>query len=530
MKRLYTLLVCLSLPELLTAQEAPGTITTFAGLRSGTPSSQPKTVGIDVKENIYICIGGVMYRWGLDGVRTTVIGGSVIGGQANYGDGVPASQSLLRSAGNLPAGMVLDNRGHLYIADPGFDRVRRVDPNGYIWTFAGPKDVVFTSSLPPGEFSGDGDKAMLARLNRPTDVAIDAKGNIYIADSGNGRIRKVDLDGYIFTIAGNGGGVSSPVGDGGPATQATLVSPISVAVDTKGNIYIADYDAHRIRRVTPDLIITTFAGTGRAGFSGDGGPATQAQLNSPMGVAVDGAGNVYIADRQNHRVRRVGSDGIITTFAGTGRSGYSGDGGPATQADLDPPSDLVVDTKGYVYITFMDNFEYVRRVSPLKPLEVPSIHLSVSSMPFDATNLGSTSEQTFMISNTGKAPLSVTRIGVEGKNFSEFKVSPTSATVDTGASLTVTVRFTPASGGLKSASVSIEHNATGSPSVISLTGRGPERSRDFDGNGRVDFDDFFLFAAAFGQPVTGSTERYDLDFNGKIDFDDFFLFAERFGR
>jgi hypothetical protein len=124
----------------------------------------------------------------------------------------------------------------------------------------------------------------------------------------------------------------------------------------------------------------------------------------------------------------------------------------------------------------------------------------------------------------------VTRIGVEGKNFSEFKVSPTSATVDTGASLTVTVRFTPASGGLKSASVSIEHNATGSPSVISLTGRGPERSRDFDGNGRVDFDDFFLFAGAFGQPVTGATEKFDLDFNGKINFDDFFLFTERFGK
>jgi hypothetical protein len=126
--------------------------------------------------------------------------------------------------------------------------------------------------------------------------------------------------------------------------------------------------------------------------------------------------------------------------------------------------------------------------------------------------------------------LSVTRIGAEGKDGLQFRVSPTSATVDTGASLTVAVRFSPTSGGLKSASLVIEHNAPGSPSVISLTGRGPERSRDFDGNGRVDLDDFFLFAAAFGQPVTGNTERYDLDFNGKIDFDDFFLFTERFER
>jgi hypothetical protein len=337
------------------------------------------------------------------------------------------------------------------------------------------------------------------------------------------------MDGFIWTFAGNGGSILSPVGDGGPATNAALVSPYSVAVDSKGNVYIADFEAHRIRKVTPDLIITTFAGTGRDGFSGDGGPATQATLSYPSGVAVDVEGVVYIADRGNNRIRRVDKGGIITTFVGTGLRGYSGDGGLATQAQLDAPSDVTVDPRGYIYIADFGNSR-IRRVSPLKPLEAPAISMSVPSLLFDETRIGVSSEQNFMVSNTGKAPLSLIRIGAEGKDALQFKVSPTSATVDTGASLTVTVRFTPTSGGLKSASLVIEHNAVGSPSIISLTGRGPERSRDFDGNGRVDFDDFFLFVSAFGQPVTGATEKFDLDFNDKIDFDDFFLFAERFGR
>jgi len=429
----------------------------------------------------------------------------------------------------LPAGVTADAKGNVYVTDTGDQRIRLVDSTGFIWTFAGSggRANFFTNVM--GAFSGDGEPASRARLNLPTDVALDAQGNVYIADFGNGRIRRVDTDAFISTFAGKGGGIFSPTEDGGPAAQAVLTSPVSVAVDHKGNVYIADYDAHRIRRVSPDRLITTFAGTGTEGFSGDGGPAAQARLSFPSGVAADAAGNVYIADRGNSRIRWVRPDGIIATLAGTGTHGFSGDGGLAKQAQLDAPSDVAVDDKGYVYILDFGNSR-IRRVIPLKPLEIPSISLSVPYLLFETTGVGAASELTFTISNTGKALLSVTRIGAEGKDALQFKVSPTSATVDTGASLTVTVRFTPTSGGLKSASLWIEHNAAESPSIITLTGRGPEKSRDFDGNGRVDFDDFFLFATAFGQPITGSTERYDLDFNGKIDFDDFFLFAEGFGR
>jgi sugar lactone lactonase YvrE len=425
--------------------------------------------------------------------------------------------------------MAVDTRGNIYAADTGNNRVRRVDKNGFIWTFAGPKIAGNQQQPPPtGGFSEDGTPVSLALLDRPTDVAVDVHGNVYIADSGNGRIRMVTPEGFLSTIAGSGGGISSPVGDGGPATNAALVTPYNIAVDLKGNIYIADFDVHRIRRVSPDLVITTFAGTGEVGFSGDGGPATQATLHYPRGIAVDGEGNVYIADSGNNRIRRVDRNGTITTFAGTGVRGFAGDGGPATQAALDTPTDVAVDARGYVYIAFLGSY-HIRRVSPLRPLEVPSISLSASSLTFDATQVGSASETTFTISNAGKAPLSVIRIGLERPD-AQFRVSPTSGTVEPGGTLTVKVILTPISFGPKTATLSIVHNALGSPSFIDLSARGPTRSRDFNGDGRVNLEDFFLFAFAFGQPMMADTVKFDIDGDGRINFADFFLFAESFGR
>ncbi len=195
-------------------------------------------------------------------------------------------------------------------------------------------------------FSGDRDPAPSAELNSPAGVAVDDAGNLYIADTGNHRVRMVDLSGVITTVAGSGEQGFS--GDGDPATSAELRFPRGVAVDDAGNLYIADFGNRRVRRVRSG-VITTVAGSGEQGFSGDGGPATTAELNGPADVAVDDAGNLYIADTGNHRVRRVRS-GVIMTVAGGGTDRLSGDGGPATSAELNSPASAVVDEAGNLYI------------------------------------------------------------------------------------------------------------------------------------------------------------------------------------
>ncbi len=210
----------------------------------------------------------------------------------------------------------------------------------------------------PG-FSGDGGPATAAQLRSVDGVAVDSQGNVYIADSANYRVRKVSPGGTISTFAGKGGG-GGALGDGGPATSARLDAPRSVAVDGQGNVYIADFNAHRIRMVRPNGTITTFAGTGQASFSGDGGPAVSARLYAPAAVAVDGQGSVYIVDAYNQRVRKVTPDGRITTIAGTGKQGTSGDGGPATSATLSYPYGVAVDARGNVYVS---GDTYVRKVS-----------------------------------------------------------------------------------------------------------------------------------------------------------------------
>jgi uncharacterized protein (TIGR03437 family) len=211
-----------------------------------------------------------------------------------------------------------------------------------------------------GGYSGDGGPATSAQLSFPFGFAFDGPGNLYIADAGNNRVRRVSTNGIITTVAGTG--VYGLFGDGGPATSATLGYPFAVAVDAKGNLFIADWSNNDVRMVSPNGIITTFAGNGTAGFSGDGGPAASAQLDSPESVAIDGSGNVFIADVDNYRIREVSPNGVVTTVAGNGTDGFSGDGGPAVSAQLGFVQGLAFDGAGNLFFGDGGN-NRVRKIS-----------------------------------------------------------------------------------------------------------------------------------------------------------------------
>jgi uncharacterized protein (TIGR03437 family) len=257
--------------------------------------------------------------------------------------------SAINAGLNDPNGVAVDAAGNLYIAEYLGERVRKVATNGTITTVAG------TGVL---GFSGDGGSATMASLNGPFRVALDRAGNLYISDNGNHRVRKVTSDGTIITVAGNGSANSS--GDGGLATDAAIGAPGDLALDAAGNLFIAspafagDFSANVIRKVTPGGLITTVAGNGIAGYSGDGGLATGAALNAPEGLAIDSTGNLFIADQINQRIRKV-SNGIIETVAGNGTAGYSGDGGPAIGAELSGPAGMSFDAAGNLYIADRDN-------------------------------------------------------------------------------------------------------------------------------------------------------------------------------
>jgi sugar lactone lactonase YvrE len=223
---------------------------------------------------------------------------------------------------------------------------------------------------------GDGISATSAQLGYPVGVAVDAAGNLFIADAGNSRIRKV-AGGTISTVAGNG--TSGFSGDGGPATSAQLSNPSRVTVDAAGNLIIADTYNNCIRKVTASTgVISTVVGNGTLGFGGDGGPATSAQLNWPSGVVVDTAGNLFIADSNNNVIRKVTTDGVIRTVAGNGNWGYSGDGGPATSAKLADPTGVAVDAAGSLFIADQDN----QRIRKVTFAYVPSCYtLSMTTSP-----------------------------------------------------------------------------------------------------------------------------------------------------
>lgn len=197
-------------------------------------------------------------------------------------------------------------------------------------------------------YAGDGGAATAAQINNPNGTAADATGNIYIADAANSRVRMINPSGVISTVAGTGSPGTS--GDGGPATAALLNYPVAVAVDAAGSLYIADYNGHNIRKVTSGTITSIAGMAGMSGSTGDGGPATAAHLNGPMAIAIDASGTIYIADNVNNKVRKI-AGGTISTFAGSGAGAYSGDAGPATAAGINGPSGLAVNSTGTVYIS-----------------------------------------------------------------------------------------------------------------------------------------------------------------------------------
>jgi sugar lactone lactonase YvrE len=301
-----------------------------------------RTIGVVAVAATFVVTGAF---GGSSGGTITTIAGTGVNGFS--GDGGPATSARLYA----PRGAAVDGQGNTYIATSQDHRVRRVSSGGTISTFAGTGQA---------GFSGDGGPATSARLYAPEGVAVDGQGNVYIADRFNFRVRKVSPGGTITTFAG--GGKPGVFGDGGPATSATLRNPSAVALDGKGNVYIADRDNMRVRKVSSGGKITTIAGTGVQGFSGDGGPATSAQLRFPDGVAIDEQGNVYIADSQNHRVRKVSPGGTITTFAGTGACGLPRDNGPATSSTVCFPRSVAVDAQGNVYIADTNNSR-VRKVT-----------------------------------------------------------------------------------------------------------------------------------------------------------------------
>jgi sugar lactone lactonase YvrE len=361
MKKVLRTLLALMIVTFATSLKAQTfTITTIAG--NGTPGflgdgglatsaeiSSPQVGYSDDSGNVYIADANN------NRLRKVTSTGKIYTVAGN-GTGAFAGDSGLATAAELyyVTGAVKDSAGNVYVSDFYNNRIRKIKSNGKIYTIAG---------TGVGSYNGDGIKATTADINHPVGICLDKKGNIYFADEFNARIRKIDTAGIITTVAGNG----SPgyTGDNIVATSAELNSADGIAVDDSGSLYIADQSNQRVRKVNYKTgIITTIAGKDTAGYSGDGSAATLAKLSGPQGVAVDKMGNVYIADYWNNRVRMINyATGIITTIAGTGTAGFFGDGGLATSAELSQPIGISIDASGNLFVADQGNAR-IRNLTP----------------------------------------------------------------------------------------------------------------------------------------------------------------------
>lgn len=403
----------------------PGVMSTFAGSGWGyrgdgsaatsAKLALPQGVAVDPLGNVYIAdsINQVIRKVDTNGIITTVVGNGVPGVSP---DGTPATQTSL----NTPVSVALDGAGNLYIADSGNNLIRKVSAaTGLISTVAGGG-----TSATQTDHIGDGGPATAAILSGPADMCVDATGNVYIADSFHGLVRKVDTSGIITIFAGGGSGAGSDgVGDGLAATSAILATPSGVTADAQGNVYIADSGHNMIRFVqVASGVISAIAGTGTYDYSGDSGAASSAHLANPEGIRLDAAGDLFIADYGNNVVREVfASTGIINTVAGTGKNGYSGDNGSPLAAQMTSPSSIALDALGNLYIADYGN-NAVRKVAfTLQNLTFNTAYVSQVSAP-----------QTQTLFDIGNNSLTISAIGIS-RGFSK----QTSGAVDCAASSTV---------------------------------------------------------------------------------------------
>ncbi len=467
MRRVFFFLLLLLAGGTALAQ-SQGIITTFAG--AGTPGfsgdngpavqaqfnfligdfefEEYAHIAFDTAGNLYVPdqANDRVRKISPGGTITTFAGNGITGFS---GSGVPATQASLFS----PKAVAVDAAGSVYIVDQDNSRVRKVTPDGLITTIAG-------NGI--DDFTGNGGPATQAALNAPGGIAVDAAGNIYISDTFNSLVRKVSPGGIITTYAGDGD--FDFVGDGGRAVFAALDFPAGLAVDAAGNLYIADQNNGRVRKVSPDGIITTVAGNGGTGFGGDGGPATQANIDFPADVAFDAAGNLYIADQDNHRIRKVDLNGIITTVAGNGVNGYGGDGGSPLNASLSHPSGLAFDKQGNLYIT--DHYNYRIRKVTFNP---PSVSAAPTALAFAATAGGAApAPQTVALSNPGGSSLGFAIAG----NQPWLTASPAAGTLAAGGSATISVAVSIASltaGDYSGALTITAPGAAGSPRTVRVS-------------------------------------------------------------
>jgi uncharacterized protein (TIGR03437 family) len=420
----------------LTVVAASGIITTVAGngisgfSGDGGPAIDAELrgvygVAVDASGNIYTADSGNnrIRKISAGGIITTAAGN---GTASISGDGGPATTASL----SFPLGVAVDASGNLFVADTYNNRVRKVSGSGVITTVAGSGPVCMIG-LTCGSFAGDGGPATSASLNAPHNVAVDAAGNLFIADTVNNRIRKVSPSGTITTVAGNGPTCGPATqcgsfsGDGGAATAASLYQPNSVAVDASGNLYIADTYNYRIRKVSAGGTISTVAGNGTKVSSGDGGPATAAGLSLPIAIAVDPSGNLWIADFAGNKIRKVSANGSITTVAGNGTQGFSGDSGPATAAELTYPAGIALDSSGDFFIADNGNGR-IREVFA----STPSITASPASLSFSIVAGGSSQQQISLIDAAG-LPWSAS------SSTDWISLNPTSGTTSDMISVTV---------------------------------------------------------------------------------------------
>jgi uncharacterized protein (TIGR03437 family) len=332
------------------------------GAMSSVAGTGGWSLAVDTEGSLFVADGNATVRKVSPGGAMTIVAGNGTWGYS--GDGGPATNAEFAN----PSGVAVDGEGNLFITDRVSYRVRKVSANGGVTTVAGNGTGHFFADCSASWYraadGGDG-PARSAQLAYPLGVAVGRDGSVFIADTTGHQVRKVSADGTITTLAGTG--TCGFSGDGGSATKAQLNWPTAVTVDGSGNVYIGDFSNQRIRKVSAGGIISTVAGTGVAGFSGDGGPATDARLRLDCdntvcgGIAVDSRGNLFIADTGNNRIRRISPDGTIATVAGTGVMGFAGDGGPAVNAQISIPRGLAVDAGDNLYIAEDGG---IRKVAP----------------------------------------------------------------------------------------------------------------------------------------------------------------------